>query len=89
MVGGPNDGAWLGPLTGSIKAMLMAPFVSQKLIFIFAQLQQVDLQLLRDLLQSGKLTAVIDRRYQLGDTPEAIAYVETGHARGKVIIKVD
>jgi NADPH:quinone reductase-like Zn-dependent oxidoreductase len=89
MVGGPSDGAWLGPLSASLKAMLVAPFVSEKLIFIFAQLKQADLQQLRDLMQSGKLTSVIDRRYKLSETAEAIRYLETGHARGKVVITVE
>jgi NADPH:quinone reductase-like Zn-dependent oxidoreductase len=89
MVGGPNDGRWIGPLSGAIKAMLVAPFVSQKLIFILAQLKQDDLGMLRDLMQTGKLTPVIDRRYKLSETAEAIRYLEEGHARGKVIITLD
>src|ERR1700726_718114 len=64
MVGGPNDGRWIGPLSASLKAMVVAPFVSQKLIFILAKLDQYDLGVLRDLLQSGKVTPVIDRRYK-------------------------
>jgi NADPH:quinone reductase-like Zn-dependent oxidoreductase len=89
MVGGPNDGRWLGPLSSFIKAMLVAPFVSQKLIFILAELKQADLGMLRDLMQSGKLTPVIDRRYKLSETAEAIRYLEEGHARGKVVITLE
>jgi NADPH:quinone reductase-like Zn-dependent oxidoreductase len=44
---------------------------------------------LRDLMQDGKITSVIDRRYTLSEVPEAIRYLEQGHARGKVVISVD
>ena len=89
MVGGPNEGRWLGPLSASLKAMLVAPFVSQKLVFILAKLKQDDLGVLRDLTQTGKLTPVIDRRYKLSETAEAIRYLEEGHARGKVVITLE
>jgi NADPH:quinone reductase-like Zn-dependent oxidoreductase len=89
MVGGPNEGVWIGPLSASVKAMLLSPFVSQKMIFMLAHLNEQDLETLRDLMQAGKLTPVIDRRYPLGETAEALRYLEQGHARGKVIIEVD
>jgi NADPH:quinone reductase-like Zn-dependent oxidoreductase len=89
MVGGPSDNSWLGPLTTSVKAYLVAPFVSQKLIFILAQTDKDDLDVLRNLMQAGKLTPVIDRRYKLAETAQAISYLEQGHAKGKVIIAVD
>ena len=73
----------------AIKAMLLSPFVSQKMIFMLAHLNEQDLETLRDLMQAGKLTPVIDRRYPLGETAEALRYLEQGHARGKVIIEVD
>jgi NADPH:quinone reductase-like Zn-dependent oxidoreductase len=41
---------------------------------------------MKDLLESGKVKPVIDRRYPLGEVPEAIRYVEEGHAKGKVVI---
>ncbi len=88
-VGGPSDNPWLGPLATSIDAYFVAPFVSQKLMFMLAQTSQGDLNVLRDLMQAGKLTPVIDRRYKLAETAQAISYLEQGHARGKVIIAVD
>jgi NADPH:quinone reductase-like Zn-dependent oxidoreductase/sugar lactone lactonase YvrE len=88
MVGGPSEDPWLGPLRGSIKALLLAPFVSQKMIFMLADLNQGDLETLRRLMASGKLVSVIDRRYELSDTAAAIGYLEQGHARGKVVIDV-
>jgi NADPH:quinone reductase-like Zn-dependent oxidoreductase len=89
MVGGSSDNAWLGPLTASIKAYVLSPFVSQKMIFMLAQANKEDLDVLRDLMQSGKLTPVIDRSYKLAETAQAIGYLEQGHAKGKVIIAVD
>jgi NADPH:quinone reductase-like Zn-dependent oxidoreductase len=55
---------------------------------VFANLNAEDLDVLRDLMQAGKITPVIDRRYALSEVPEAIRYLEQGHARGKVVIKV-
>jgi NADPH:quinone reductase-like Zn-dependent oxidoreductase len=89
IVGGPSDNSWLGPLTTLIKAYFVSPFVKQKMLFMLAQSTQDDLNLLRDLMQDGKLTPVIDRRYPLAETPQAISYLEQGHAKGKVIITVD
>jgi NADPH:quinone reductase-like Zn-dependent oxidoreductase len=89
MVGGPSDNPWLGPLATSVDAYLVSPFVSQKLIFMLAQPNSDDLNVLRDLMQAGKLIPVIDRRYKLAETAQAIGYLEQGHAKGKVIITVE
>jgi len=88
IAGSLDRGRWLGPLTGSIDAWLYAHFVSQQVIVLFAQLNPEDLDVLRDLMQAGKITPVIDRQYALSEVPEAIRYLEQGHARGKVVIKV-
>jgi len=84
--GGPNDGSWIGPLVTPIKAVLYSPFVSQTFTMFLAELTQADLTALSDLMQAGKVTPVIDRRYPLSETPAAIRYLEAGHARGKVVI---
>jgi NADPH:quinone reductase-like Zn-dependent oxidoreductase len=89
IVGGPSGDPWLGPMTSLAKAYFVAPFVSQKMLFMLADANQDDLNVLRDLMQTGKLTPVIDRRYPLKETAQAIGYVEQGHAKGKVIITVD
>jgi NADPH:quinone reductase-like Zn-dependent oxidoreductase len=89
IVGGPSDNAWLGPMTGALKAMTVAPFVREKLVFFMAQLNKQDLEVLRAMMESGKLTPVIDRRYPLAQTREALAYLLQGHARGKVVINVE
>jgi NADPH:quinone reductase-like Zn-dependent oxidoreductase len=68
---------------------MLSPFVSQKFAMLFAELNHNDLTFLGDLMQSGKVTPVIDRRYTLSEVPEAIKYLEQGHARGKVVITAD
>lgn len=87
--GGANEQGLIGPMAKPIKAMLLSPFVSQKVGMILAQLNHDDLAFLADLMQSGKVKSVIDRTYKLSDVPEAIKYVEQGHARGKVVITAD
>jgi NADPH:quinone reductase-like Zn-dependent oxidoreductase len=87
--GGTNDQGLIGPLANPIKAMLLSPFVSQKMGMMMAELNKKDLTVLGDLMQSGKVTPVIDRRYKLSEVPEAIRYLEEGHARGKVVISLD
>jgi len=88
MVGGAK-GHWLAPLVGPIKALVLSPFVDQELVMILAQLRKDDLAILGDLMQAGKLTPVIDRRYRLSEVPAAIRYSEEGHARGKIVIAVE
>jgi len=84
--GGPDAGRWFGPLLRPIGALLMRPFVSQDMTVMLADLNRDDLTILAKLMQDGRVTPVIDRRYSLAETPEAIRYLEAGHARGKVII---
>ena len=86
--GGPNDGGLIGPLGRPLKALMLAPFISQKMSMMMAELNKKDLTILGDLMQSGKVTPVIDRTYPLSQIREAIRYLEQGHARGKVIISV-
>jgi NADPH:quinone reductase-like Zn-dependent oxidoreductase len=89
MVGSLDKGRWLGPMFGLFDAKLYSYFVSQKFVFLLAELNPKDLDTLRDWMQAGKVTPVIDRRYALSEVPEAIRYLEQGHARGKVIVTVD
>jgi NADPH:quinone reductase-like Zn-dependent oxidoreductase len=88
--GGVKESRWLGPgFTHAFKAMVLSKFVSQKMGMMLAELNQKDLTALADLMQSGKIIPVIDRTYKLSELPQAIQYLEQGHARGKVIIAVD
>lgn len=66
----------------------MSPFVSQRMVPFVAKPSKEDLGALRELIESGKVTPVIDRTYELSAVPEAIAYLEQGHTRGKVVITI-
>jgi NADPH:quinone reductase-like Zn-dependent oxidoreductase len=83
---GGSSGNWLGPLMRPIKALMLSPFVGQEFVLILAQMRKDDLAILGDLMQDGKVTPVIDRRYRLSEVPAAMRYSEEGHARGKIII---
>ncbi|HEY4281928.1 MAG TPA: NAD(P)-dependent alcohol dehydrogenase [Chthoniobacterales bacterium] len=87
--GGPGDAGVFGPLVRPVKTLLMSPFVSQKMGMMMAELNKSDLATLGDLMQTGKVTPVIDRRYKLSEVPDAIRYLEEGHARGKVVISME
>src|SRR5213082_3300730 len=87
--GGPNDSRWVGPFGRVIKTMVLSPFTSQKMGMMMADANGKDLTILADMMQSGKLKPVIDKTYKLSEVPAAIAYLEEGHARGKVIITVE
>jgi NADPH:quinone reductase-like Zn-dependent oxidoreductase len=73
-----------GRIVGNFKADLLSRFVSY-----VTKLDKEDLKLLSDLMQTGKVTPVIDRTYKLSETAEAMRYFEEGHARGKVVIAVE
>jgi len=87
--GGPNDSRWIGPFGRVIKTLIMSPFISQQMGMMLADANHNDLTLLADMMQSGKVKPVIDRTYKLSEVPAAIAYLEEGHARGKVVITVE
>jgi NADPH:quinone reductase-like Zn-dependent oxidoreductase len=85
---GESDGRWIGPVGRIIKALVLSPFVSEKMASFTVKPIKEDLQFLKQLVEAGKLTPVIDRTYSLSEVPEAIRYLEEGHARGKVVITV-
>jgi NADPH:quinone reductase-like Zn-dependent oxidoreductase len=87
--GGANEQGFLGGLGKALWAMLFSKFVNQQMGMMMADANQKDLTVLADMMQSGKVKPVIDRTYKLDQVPEAIRYVEQGHARGKVIITVE
>ena len=89
LVGAPDEGPWLGALTGMLKALVASRFVSQKLRPVLAKNRKDDLIVLGEFLEAGKVIPVIDRSYPLSDVAEAIRYLEAGHARGKVVIAVE
>jgi NADPH:quinone reductase-like Zn-dependent oxidoreductase len=88
IVGGETDGRWLGGTDRQLRALMLSRFVGQKLGTFVSSENHEDMIVLKDLIESGKLTPVIDRTYPLSEVPEAIRYLEQGHARGKVVIIV-
>lgn len=89
IVGGSSRDPWIGPLIQPIKATMLSPFVDQQLVKFLAELNQPDLEVIGELMHAGKVTPVIDRSYPLSEVPEAIRYLETGRAQGKVVIRVE
>ena len=82
---GGGGGRWLGPLAHQLRAVRSSPFVSRKMVAVDNKPNK-DLDFLKELIEAGKVTPVIDRTYPLAEAPEALRYLEEGHARGKVVI---
>jgi len=89
MVGAPNGVRVIDLLARLIGALVLSPFVSQKLITFIARSNEEDLTIVGELMATGKVTPIIDRRYSLSEVPEALRYLEEGHARGKVAITLE
>jgi NADPH:quinone reductase-like Zn-dependent oxidoreductase len=87
---GGTSGPWMvGPLVRAITGPVLSRFGSQKFVTFMAKSSKEDLAIMRELLATGKVTPVIDRCYRLSEVPEAIRYLEEGHARGKVVITLE
>jgi NADPH:quinone reductase-like Zn-dependent oxidoreductase len=86
--GGPEDQGFIGPLVLPIKAALLRRFVTQEVGFMLAEVTKSDLSYLANLVQTGKMKVVIDKTYPLSQLPDALRYLETGRARGKVVVTV-
>jgi NADPH:quinone reductase-like Zn-dependent oxidoreductase len=87
--GGANEQGFIGGLGKALWAAVYAKFAHQQMGMMMADANQKDLAVLADMMQSGQLKPVIDRTYKLDHVPDAIRYVEQGHARGKVVITVE
>jgi len=83
----PNSG--YGGMRYVLKAFLLAPFMRQQGYMFEEKPNAKDLVILKELIEAGKITPVIDRTYALSDVPDAIRHLEKDHARGKVAITVD
>jgi NADPH:quinone reductase-like Zn-dependent oxidoreductase len=86
---GAKGGEALGRIAGIFTARGLSAFVDQKFAQYITKVSKQDLVMLADLIQAGKLTPVIDRRYRLSEAPEALRYLDEGHARGKIVINVE
>jgi NADPH:quinone reductase-like Zn-dependent oxidoreductase len=82
-----------GSMAQMTEGMFLAPWISmmgtKKMGNMMAKGNQKDLVYLKELIEAGKVKPVIDRRYPLSDVAQAIRYLEEGHAKGKVVIKVE
>jgi NADPH:quinone reductase-like Zn-dependent oxidoreductase len=83
---GRPERRWLGPMPELLQMSMLAPFVSQKMVTWVTSPNEDDLLTLKELLEAGKVTPVIDRTYPLHETADAMRYLGEGHARGKVVI---
>jgi NADPH:quinone reductase-like Zn-dependent oxidoreductase len=88
IVGGEGGDRRLGGFQRQIFAPLNSLFTEQKLLGLISKERRQDLLTLKDLIEAGKLTPVIDRTYPLSEAPQAIRYLEQGHARGKVVLTI-
>jgi NADPH:quinone reductase-like Zn-dependent oxidoreductase len=88
IAGGETDGRWLGGTDRQLRALVLSRFVGQKLGTFVSRENHGDLMVLKDLIEAGKVTPVIDRAYPLSDVPAAIRCMREGRARGKLVITV-
>ena len=88
IVGGETGGRFLGGFDRQIRAMLLSPFVGQRLGTFVSSESAENLVALKELIEAGKVAPVIDRTFPLAEAPDAIRYVEQGRARGKVAITI-
>ena len=87
LAGGPTKVRAI--LVSAFEVLVLSRFVSQNFVMFVAKLSKEDLTILHELMAGGKVTPVIDRRYTLSEVPQAIRYLEEGHARGKIVITLD
>jgi NADPH:quinone reductase and related Zn-dependent oxidoreductases len=88
IVGGETGSRWLGGIDRALRAPMLSAFVGQKLGGVVTSENAEDLIVLTDLIESGKVTPVVERTYPLADAPAAVRYMADGHARGKVVVTV-
>jgi NADPH:quinone reductase-like Zn-dependent oxidoreductase len=86
IISGDSDGRWVGAVGRMVAARLASPFVGQTLTNFTVTASGEDLEHVARLVEAGTVTPVIDRTYAFGDVPDALLYLESGRARGKVII---
>ena len=88
-IGAPHDVSMPVIIAALTKGIALSAVSKKKMPMFIAKSNQDDLRSLGNLVATGKITPIIDRRYPLAETPQAVRYLEAGHARGKVVIVVD
>jgi NADPH:quinone reductase-like Zn-dependent oxidoreductase len=85
---GSYGGPWFGPMGQLIVMPAISRLVPQRMVVVGRKSNTADLVVLKDLIEAGKVTPIIDRTYKLSEAPDAVLYVERGHTRGKVVISM-
>lgn len=85
---GESSGRWIGPISRMLAAVALNPFVGQTLKALIAKPNRDDLARLRELIEDGAVRPAVERTCELAEVPEAIAQLETGHTRGKVVVAI-
>ncbi len=88
IVGGEGGGRWTGGFERQLRAVLLSPFLRQRLRSLTAVERREDLLFLKDLIEAGKVTPVIARTYPLNQAPKALSDANEGHGRGKAVISI-
>jgi NADPH:quinone reductase-like Zn-dependent oxidoreductase len=88
IVGSEVRGRWMGGFDRNLRAVALSRLVGQRLRMLSSTPRQDDLQTLRELIETGKVTPVVDRTFPLPETPEAIRHLLRGHGRGEIVITV-
>ena len=88
LVGGEGGGRWLGGMDRTLRAIMLSPFVSQRLGAVISTEPREDIEELRALVEAGKITPVVDRTFPLADAAAAVRHLTEGRAKGKVVVTV-
>jgi NADPH:quinone reductase-like Zn-dependent oxidoreductase len=88
IVGAPKGNRLIGPLSHIVPLRLASIPSSRKAVFFVAKFNKADMDVLRELMEAGKVTPVVDRRYELSEIADALRYLGEGHAQGKIVITV-
>ena len=88
IAGGEEGGIWFGGIDRQLRALIVSPFVHQRLTSFICKERSSDLEQLTDLIEAGAVIPTIDRTYSLDRVPEAMRHLEAGKARGKVAITI-
>jgi NADPH:quinone reductase-like Zn-dependent oxidoreductase len=88
VVGGPKRNRWTGPIGHMLGMKLSSLGRSRRVEAFIAKLNTDDLEVLGKLLEDGTVTPVVERRYELSETADALSYLGEGHAQGKIVLTV-
>jgi len=88
ITGGEEGGNLTGGMNRQLRALLLSPFVGQRLTMFIGKVSSADLEELTGLIEAGKVKPSIDRTFPLAEVPDALRYLEAGKVCGKVVITI-